>query len=660
MFFPHLIEGEKAISITSSTQSSSLFSDIGISTHPRDYWEINLDQARTALTESVKKQEQMKHLLIRLIIAKEPRITELFMEYFTLQDILDIAFREIGTGFIGGKSVGMLLGRKILEKDLGENLLNHWEPHDSFYLGSDIFYTYIVYNDWWDLRCKQKTPEGYFSLANELQEKFLNGKFPEVIREQFYQMMEYFGQSPIIVRSSSLLEDNFGNAFAGKYESVFCANQGSPEERFEEFENAVRTVYASAMSDDALTYRLNRGLAGKDEQMAILVQRVSGDHYGKLFFPHLAGVGHSTNLYVWNKEMDPDAGMLRIVFGLGTRAVDRISGDYARIVSLDRPTKGAPVVYGDEKKFSQHKVDVLNLQENKMDEVAIDSFYTTDLKTEREIFFSIDFPMLERFRELNRPIDPMPQILDFKKLLMETDFPPLAKRILSTIENAYNYPVDIEFAMNFNPEGNYKFNLLQCRPLQTKVPGKAVNIPKPKEENIFFSSTGNFMGGNVKIPVDYVIFVKAQEYLALKEREKYQLARIIGVLNKNLKGKNIMLMGPGRWGTTTPSLGVPVHFSELCNVTALCEVSYSQGGLMPEVSFGSHFFQDIVESGIFYVAIFDGETDVTFRTEYILSLENILEELLPKEKKWANVIHVAKTKDLTLYSDITSQEILCG
>ena len=214
--------------------------------------------------------------------------------------------------------------------------------------------------------------------------------------------------------------------------------------------------------------------------------------------------------------------------------------------------------------------------------------------------------------------------------------------------------------MNFNPEGNYKFNLLQCRPLQTKVPGKAVNIPKPKEENIFFSSTGNFMGGNVKIPVDYVIFVKAQEYLTLKEREKYQLARIIGVLNKNLKGKNIMLMGPGRWGTTTPSLGVPVHFSELCNVTALCEVSYSQGGLMPEVSFGSHFFQDIVESGIFYVAIFDGETDVTFRTEYILSLENILEELLPKEKKWANVIHVAKTKDLTLYSDITSQEILCG
>jgi ATP-dependent protease HslVU (ClpYQ) ATPase subunit len=168
------------------------------------------------------------------------------------------------------------------------------------------------------------------------------------------------------------------------------------------------------------------------------------------------------------------------------------------------------------------------------------------------------------------------------------------------------------------------------------------------------------MGGNVRLPLDYVIFVKAKEYLSLAEQEKYQVARIIGMLNNSLKGKNIMLIGPGRWGTTTPSLGVPVHFSELCNVTALCEVSYKQGDLMPELSFGSHFFQDIVESGIFYVAIFDGEANVTFRAERILSHENILEQMLPAEKEWANVVHLAQNSGLTLYSDITSQEILCG
>jgi hypothetical protein len=672
MFFPHLIDGDKAVSITSSADTAALFSGIGRSALPRDYWDITLDKAKASLTEDPQTQEKMKQLLISLIVGKEPRITELSLRYLSLQDILDIASREIGTGFIGGKSVGMLLGRKVLEKEAWDYFKDIWEPHDSFYLGSDIFYTYIFKNDWWDLRCKQKTDEGYFTLAPELREKLLRGKFPEIIREQFYQMLEYFGQSPIIVRSSSLLEDNFGNAFAGKYESIFCANQGLPEERLKAFEQAVRAVYASAMNEDALSYRLSRGLAGKDEQMAILVQRVSGDHFAScgsdndLFFPHIAGVGHSTNLYVWNKEMDPSAGMLRLVFGLGTRAVDRISGDYAKIVPLDQPTKGPPVAYGDERKFSQHKVDALNLRENAMTEVSVDSLYTSDLKTEKEMFYSLDAATYARLQELGQ-LDGSsglagrrPQILDFKKLLSQTEFPANAAKLLKTLEKAYDYPVDIEFTANFNPEGKYKINLLQCRPLQTKGPGKAVNIPKPSQDNIFFSSTGHFRGGTVRIPLDYVILVKAQDYLALADRDKYQAARVVGMLNQNLKGHNIMLIGPGRWGTTTPSLGVPVHFSELNNVSALCEVSYNQGGLIPELSFGSHFFQDIVESGIFYAAIFDGEKGVTFRAERILSLDNLLEEVIPAEKSWAQVIHLAKTTGLVLYSDITSQEILCG
>ncbi|MDR1868996.1 MAG: PEP/pyruvate-binding domain-containing protein [Treponema sp.] len=660
MFFPHLIDGEKAVSITSSADSAALFGGQGLSRQARDYWEVTLERAYEALDADSETQSKIKKLLIGLMIGREPRIAELADKYFTLRDILYIASREIGSGFIGGKSVGMLLGRKILEKNAWDVLQNCWEPHDSYYLGSDIFYTYIVQNGWWELRCKQKTPEGYFSLAPELREKLLSGKFPEMIHEQFFQMLEYYGQSPIIVRSSSLLEDNFGNAFAGKYESVFCANQGSPEERFEAFEQAVRTVYASAMSDDALTYRQSRGLANNDEQMAILVQRVSGDHYGEMFFPHIAGVGHSTNLYVWSKDMDPSAGMLRLVFGLGTRAVDRISGDYARIVPLDRPDKGPPVSYGDERKFSQHKVDVLNLRENREAEVPVDNLLNQDLKTEKSAFFSVDSAMLARLRELGRPTNPMPQILDFKKLLAETEFPKLAKKILSTLETAYDYPVDIEFTANFNADGNFKINLLQCRPLQTKVVGKAVNIPKPGKENIFFSSTGNFMGGNVRLPLDYVILVKAQEYLALADRDKYQAARLIGMLNQKLKGSSVMLIGPGRWGTTTPSLGVPVHFSELNNMTALCEVSYNQGGLVPELSFGSHFFQDIVESGIFYAAIFDGEQGVVFNPKQILDRANLFEEELPNEKEWAKVIHLARANGLTLYSDITSQEILCG
>jgi len=658
MFFPHLIDGDEAVTITSSADAATLFSRVSKGGQPRDYWQIKLDHARSSLSSDEKSQEEMKKLLTGWIIGKELRITNLIDKYFTLRDILDIAEREIGTGFIGGKSVGMLLARKILEKEAGDVMRNHWEPHDSFYLGSDIFYTYIVHNGLWDLRIKQKTSEGYFTVAKELQEKMQRGKFPDIIIEQFIQMLEHFGQSPIIVRSSSLREDNFGNAFAGKYESVFCANQGTPEERYAAFEQAVRTVYASTMNDDALSYRQRRGLTNQDEQMAILVQRVSGNHYDELFFPHIAGVGNSINLYVWDKSMNPEAGMLRVVFGLGTRAVDRVSGDYAKIVPLDCPNKGPPVSYGDEKKFSQHKADVLDLFNNKLTEVPLEKLADGDLKTDKNIFFTTDNAAINRMKELRINYTHTPRIPDFRKLLTETGFPEFVRTVLSTLSAAYNYPVDIEFTANFDPNGEFRFNLLQCRPLQTKGLGRVIEAPQPKQEQIFFSSAGDFMGGNIRLHFDYVVFVKVTEYLELTDQDKYQAARTVGLINQKLKDKTVLLMGPGRWGTTTPSLGVPVHFSELCNMAALCEVSYLKAGIVPELSFGSHFFQDIVESDIFYAAIFDGEPGIVFCPDQIFLRKNLFAEFFPEEKKWESVIHITQTPGLILHSDITNQKLL--
>jgi len=658
MFFPHLIEDGFAESITSSADAATLFSRVGRNMQQGDFWNRTIENAQAALRGDEKSQEETKEFLISLMICKEPRLTQLAVKYFTLADILDIARREIGTGFVGGKSVGMLLARKILETNVGDVMRNHWEPHDSYYIGSDIFYTYIVQNGWWDLRIKQKTPGGYFAVAEELREKMLHGKFQDSIRDQFTHMLEYFGQSPIIVRSSSLREDNFGNAFAGKYESVFCANQGTPEERREAFEQAVRTVYASTLNEDALAYRQHRGLANLDEQMAILVQRVSGNHYGELFFPHVAGVGNSSNLYVWDKSMDPDAGMLRIVFGLGTRAVDRVSGDYAKLVSLDHPEKGPPVNYGDERKFSQHKADVLDLRGNILREAPMDDLSEYDLKTDKSIFFSSDFAEMNRLRELGRTPKGIPQTADFKKLLTETEFPAFAHTVLKTLSSVYNYPVDIEFTANFSPNGGFRFNLLQCRPLQTKGLGRAIEIPKPKHEEVFLSTGGGFMGGNVRLRFDYTVFIKMKEYLDLPERDKHQIARLIGVINHTLKGKTVMLLGPGRWGTTTPSLGVPVHFSELCNMAAICEVSYPKAGIVPDLSFGSHFFQDMVESDIFYAAVFDGEPDVLFRPEYVLERTNLLSEFVSTDKAWESVIHIAATPGLILHSDIANQKLL--
>ena len=402
------------------------------------------------------------------------------------------------------------------------------EPDDSFFLGADVYYTYIVQNGWWELRLKQKTEEGYFSMADTLREKLLTGSFPEIIEEEFIHLLEYFGQSPVIVRSSSLQEDNFGNAFAGKYESVFCVNQGTPQERLRAFEDAIRQVYASTMSMDALQYRKQRGLAFKDEQMAILIQRVSGDYYGDYFFPHAAGVGNSSNLYVWDKNMDMDAGMLRLVFGLGTRAVDRVIGDYVKIVALDDPSRLPLLTAQDERKYSQHKADVLDLRNNVWCSKEISDLMKEDIHA----------------------------------------------------------------------------------------------------------------------------------YLACSEQDKYQIARDIGKLNASLKGENVLLMGPGRWGTTTPSLGVPVHFTEISNMAAMCEISYQSEGLMPELSYGSHFFQDLVESGVFYIALFKEQENVIFHEERLKG-ENLLTKYHPESAEYADVIKVIDAKGMELYSDICRQRVFC-
>ena len=340
--------------------------DQNYDSHDRFFARAKLDFSEGRFTSETEEQ------IIASTMTRDERLKSLVKTYFQPVDYFMLRDRMIGSGAIGGKACGMLLARKIAEKEIPE-YLSLSEPHDSFYIGSDVFYTYIVSNGCWKLRIRQRTEKEYFSAAEELKEYLLNGEFPSRIREQFLNVIEYFGQSPFIVRSSSFLEDGFGNAFAGKYESVFCVNQGSPQKRLADFEQAVRRVYASTMDYSALEYRRLRGLEKKDEQMAVLVQRVSGSYQGQYFMPCAAGVGYSHSAYKWYPDMDQNAGMLRIVMGLGTKAVDRTKEDYPRLANLDRPTATVLTTVEQKHKFSQRYVDVLDCKENSLREVPLET-----------------------------------------------------------------------------------------------------------------------------------------------------------------------------------------------------------------------------------------------------------------------------------------------
>jgi hypothetical protein len=309
--------------LTSGTSGASPGSEINNGSWERAFIQAEelLESMRRGDTQT-EAAEPLFDRLIRMVISRDEGMLPLVERYLTLEDVVKVSRRMIGSGLVGGKALGMLLAREILGEH-GERPSEILEAHDSFFIGSDVFYTYLVRNGVWWVRRNQRNPERFLEGAEQARQNILTGRFPDYIVRQLQKMLDYFGQSPIIVRSSSLLEDNYGNSFAGKYESVFCANQGSREKRLDDFLAAVRAVYASTMSEGALRYRAQRRLLDRDEQMALLVMRVSGEMYERIFLPHVAGVGLSFNPYAWSEHIDPKAGVVRLVFGLGTRAVDR-------------------------------------------------------------------------------------------------------------------------------------------------------------------------------------------------------------------------------------------------------------------------------------------------------------------------------------------------
>jgi len=670
MFLPHLQQGENFLPIINSVDAAKLFSqfaDKGLkgSVRALDYWDRLFMEAESLQSEnedSEKVKETVKQLC-KIMIGREQRISKLAEDNFALSDLINIKNRLIGSGFVGGKTAGMLLARKILSKDTSLNWDQRLELHDSFYVGSDVYYSYIVENGWWKLFMKQRTKDGYFKVASEMKENLLRGKFPDEIRERFQEMIEYFGQSPIIVRSSSLLEDSFGNAFAGKYESIFLVNQGDPQQRYTEFENAVRRTYASTMDESALTYRLQRGLDQQDEQMALLIQRVSGSYKKHYFFPDLAGVGVSYNTFVWKPDMNPKAGMLRIVFGLGTRAVDRVEDDYPQIIALDQPLLRPYSEIEDVARFSQHNVDLLDAEENALRTVEVQNILDK-AHVRLDLLASPDRQAERRMKELGRKGKQI-WILTFEKLLSNTDFTQTMQKMLKTLESYYQYPIDIEFTANFTKNDELKINLVQCRPLQTKGLTAKVTMPEEIEsEKILFKSRGYTMGGSISQPLKRIIYVDPASYVQMSLSQKYDIARLIGKLNRQISNRETtptILLGPGRWGTTTPSLGVPVNFAEINKVAVLAEVAYESGNLMPELSFGTHFFQDLVETDIFYVAIFPQKQDVIFNQNWFLQTPNLLTEFQPDSSKYANTVRVYETNDeqIKIMCDILSQEVVC-
>jgi hypothetical protein len=655
MYMLHSWKDNQFIPVKGSAEISEILSEytqpwVNFKAKTRDGWSNTFTQAHNSiqdLKEGIINQEdifRLKEKLIRMVITRDKKLLPLANEYFDLVTLLNIGRRMIGTGLIGGKSVGMLLAQAILKKKSAV-WKKKLEQHDSFFIGSDVFYTYLIINECWWIRYnirKNKKPKEFLELAAQARNILEKGKFPEDIITQFKNVLNYYGESPIIVRSSSLLEDAYGNAFSGKYDSIFLANQGTPEERLQAFINAVQKVYKSTMSERALMYRKRRDLLDKDEQMAILVQRVSGSTYGDLFYPQLSGVGYSFNPFIWDKDINPEAGMIRLVFGLGTRAVERYDDDYVRIVALNAPNKRPEASYDDVQKYTQQKVDVLDLKKNQFSikhfsEVALQSenlplnlFSKRDYDTETQL----------RYRNIRNPI----YRLNLDNIIAQDQIINDMRDILDILSREYNYSVDVEFTINFFNENFYKIFVLQCRPLQIVSELETFAAPMNiSSENIILKTTGPIIGHGIARSINRLIYVSPEKYSKLSVKERYRIARLVGKLNQTQPYSPdfySFLAGPGRWATKSPSLGIPVNFQEIDRVSIICEIIEMHKELLPDASLGTHFFNDLVESNMIYIAINPKKKGSILNKDFFESSKNMISELIPEGSQYNDIIWV--------------------
>jgi hypothetical protein len=239
------------------------------------------------------------------------------------------------------------------------------------------------------------------------------------------------------------------------------------------------------------------------------------------------------------------------------------------------------------------------------------------------------------------------------------------QRMMHCIHEEYQHPVDIEFTINLSETGEYSINLLQCRPLQVSKDTGSVTIPENvPAENILMETLDSSMGLSRSVPVDLIVYVDPKAYYNMPYADKPGIASIIGKVNWTYrdKGRHMMLIVPGRIGTSSPELGVPTTFADISEFEAVCEVEEKEAGYNPELSYGSHIFQDLVEADILYTAVFANEKTKIFAPEILEKFRNITGEFCDDSGN-ADAASIVRVFDLsasgcTLYYDLEANHLM--
>lgn len=592
-----------------------------------------------------------KVVLIRKIISDQLAYLNIAKDWLTVEDLIKIRRRKIGNGKIGGKAAGLVLAASILKQVAPQEILDRLHIPESYFLGSDLIYIFMSANglSHWNEQ-KYKPEEQIIGDYPRIQKEFVTGEFPPDILEKLQDMLDEIGPHPIIVRSSSQLEDNFGTSFAGKYDSYFCPNQGTRAENLRALSQAIALTYASTLKPDALLYRRSKGLQDYDERMAILVQEVQGEAFGNYFFPLGAGVAFSRNLYRWSPIIHPEAGFIRLVWGLGTRAVERVGNDYPRLIALSHPYLQPDDSAEAIRYYSQQYVDLIDLESNSFRTLPIHEVLKPNYLPLRYLAQIEEDGYFSNLRGRVPTTEVTNLAITFSEFIRRTAFPATIRDILRILEADYHAAVDIEFTVQMvepqSPNPDIRISLLQCRPQSQLETTRKVKLPQHlRDSEVIFSTC--FMVPQGYVPdLRYFVFVDPDKYFALPTTSlRREVGVQIGKLNKLLPAKSFICVGPGRWGTTNSDLGIFVTYADIHNSAALVELSGKGIGPAPDPSYGTHFFQDLMEAQIYPLALFLDREDVIFNREFFLHTPNCIREWFPADSPVHDCIRLISVAD---------------
>ncbi len=546
-------------------------------------------------------------------------------------------FSRIGEGSLGGKARGLAFIDSFIKN---HDLANQWEgvlvtiPR-TVVISTEVFEEYMDLNNLWKIATSNLNDE-------QILQSFISATLPVRI----YKDLDAFARvvrNPIAIRSSSLLEDSHYQPFAGIYSTFMLPKVDSDKQKMVYMiADAIKAVYASVYFKSSKTYLAATQNIIDAERMAIILQEVCGNKYGNRFYPTISGVARSINFYPVGLEK-PEDGIANIAFGLGKLIVE---GGAGLRFSPKYPTKVLQLSSADstlketQREFYALDLDAEHFYPSVDDGVNISKMKIRDALSDSSLPFVASTFDMENHIIRDNFVYSGRKVITFNNILKHNTFPlaDILRTLMKIGETEMNNPIEMEFAVNLDvPPGSPKiFNFLQIRPVVENSDELSFRLEQVEEKNTIIYSVSALGNGLIKNIRDFV-YVKPECFRAA---DSHVIANRIEALNDRFikQGGNYVLVGPGRWGSSDPWLGIPVKWPQISAARVIVESGLPDYRIDP--SQGTHFFQNLTSFRVGYLTVNPYLNDGHYDLDFLAGVDSFYEDEFLRHVQFEEPLHI--------------------